>query len=827
MNRPSMSPVSTHHVLCFLLFLIPNPCLAQTRIAVGSSLIATNGNSSWLSPSGDFAFGFRSLSDDGTKNDQLFWLSIWYDKIPSKTIVWFAKQDRPAPKNSKLELNSGSGLVVTSPQGEELWKSDGFGGTVSHASINDTGNFVLLDSSSEVLWESFANPFDTLLPSQVLGKNHLLSSRQLEESFSTGRFQLRMLDSGDLVLNTINLPSDYANEPYYSAKTDGSSNASTAGKELVFSDSGSLFVLRENGEKFYLSQGQIPSTSDFYHRVTLNFDGVFAQYVHPKNSGSNGSWSMLWSQPEDICNGVNVHDGISVCGYNSICTLGADKRPNCNCPAKFTLLDPSDKYGSCRPNFTQSCAEDQERLKLGPMEDLYEFEEFVNTDWPTSDYALLRPFSEDQCRNSCLHDCMCAVAVFRDGNSCWKKKLPLTNGRINPTLNGKAMIKVPKLDFPPSNDSRCPLPDPKAKDGYPKTLVLTGSLFLGTSVFVNFVLIGACTGFFLFYRKQLKKLSVKGNVVETNLRYFTYQELFRATDGFKEELGKGAFGIVYKGVISNDTAVAVKKLTSMMQDKEKEFRTEVNVIGQTHHKNLVRLLGFCDEGQERLLVYEFLSNGTLSSLLFGGDPKLKIPWNHRCQIAYGVARGLMYLHDECTTQIIHCDIKPQNILLDDCCVPKISDFGMAKLLMINQSYTQTNIRGTRGYVAPDWFRNLPISVKVDVYSFGVVLLEIISCRSCVGTEASGEHRETDALTDWAYECFVEGRLDALVEGDLQALQDTEKLKNMVMVAFWCVQEDPYLRPTMRKVTQMLEGAVGVPVPPCPFPFNSCNSSIVT
>ncbi|KAF8040046.1 hypothetical protein BT93_B2307 [Corymbia citriodora subsp. variegata] len=825
MNPPSSSPVSIHHILFFLLFLIPNPSLAQINITIGSSLTAADGKSTWLSPSGDFAFGFRSLSNDDTKKDQLFWLSIWYNKIPSKTVVWFAMQKRPAPKNSKLELDSGSGLVLTDPQGEELWKPDNIFGTVTHAVFNDTGNFVIMDSSSGVLWESFDDPRDTLLPSQVLGKSKFLSSRQMEESFSKGRFKLRMLVSGDLVLNTINLPSDYANEDYYSAMTDGSSNASTAGKELVFSDSGSLFVLREDGKRSYLSEGEIPSTSGSYQRVTLNFDGVLTQYVHPKNSSSSGSWRPLWSQPKDICTDALVTNGIGVCGYNSICTLGENNRPNCNCPEKFTLLDPSDKYGSCRPNFTQSCVEDGERLKLGRMEDLYEFEELMNTDWPTSDYALLQPFTEDGCRNSCLHDCMCAVAVFRDGQSCWKKKLPLTNGRIDPNLQGKVMIKVPKRGFSP-NDPPFPLPEPKAKDKDPKTLVLVGSVLLGTSAFVNFVLFGACLWFFLIYRKQLKKVSTKGNVVETNLRQFTYQELFRATDGFKEELGRGAFGIVYKGAISNDVAVAVKKLASMIEDKEKEFRTEVNVIGQTHHKNLVRLLGFCDEGRERLLVYEFLSNGTLSNLLFAGDPKLKTPWNRRCQIALGVARGLTYLHDECPMQIIHCDIKPHNILLDNYCVPKISDFGMAKLLMMNQSHTQTNLRGTRGYVAPEWFRNSPITVKVDVYSFGVLLLEIISCRSTLGNEPSGEEREIEALTDWAYDCFTQGRLDALVEGDVQALQDREKLTNMVMVAFWCIQEEPSLRPTMRKVTQMLEGAMGVPVPPCPFPFSSCNTSII-
>ncbi|KAK3442443.1 hypothetical protein EUGRSUZ_B02603 [Eucalyptus grandis] len=826
MNPPSMSPVSIHHALFLLLFLIPRPSLAQANIPVRSSLTATNGNSSsWLSPSGDFAFGFRSLSNGDTKKNQLFLLAIWYNKIPSKTIVWFPSEGLPAPpvpENSKVELTN-SGLVLINPQGEELWKPGNVFGTVSHAVFNDTGNFVILDSSSEVLWQSFDNPWDTLLPSQVLGKGKSLSSRQSEESFSRGRFQLRMRESGDLVLNTINLPSDYANEAYYSTGTDGSSNGSTPGKELVFNNSGSLFVSKENGEKLYLGRGVISPASDSYHRVTLNFDGVLTQYVHPKNSGSSGSWATLWSQPDDICAKVQVRDGIGVCGYNSICTMGENNRPKCDCPEKFTLLDPSDKYGSCRPTFTQSCADDQERMKLGPMEDLYEFVELMNTDWPTSDYALLQPFGEEECRNSCLHDCMCAVAVWRDGQSCWKKKLPLSNGKIVPTLDGKAMIKVPKRDFPPID---FPLQEPKARDKDPKTLVLVGSVLLGSSVFVNFVLFGACMVFFLIYRKQLKKVSTKGTVVETNLRHFTYQELFRATNGFMEEIGSGAFGIVYKGVISNNVAVAVKKLTSMMRDKEKEFRTEVNVIGQTHHKNLVRLLGFCDEGQERLLVYEFLSNGSLSEVLFAGDPKLKTPWILRCQIALGVARGLMYLHDECPKQIIHCDIKPQNILIDNYCVAKISDFGMAKLLMMNQSHTMTNIRGTRGYVAPEWFRNLPITVKVDVYSFGVLLLEIISCRSCLASESSGEEREIDALTDWAYDRFMEGRLDALVEGDAQALRDTEKLKNLVMVAFWCIQEEPSLRPTMRKVTQMLEGAVGVPDPPCPFPFSSCNTTIV-
>lgn len=175
------------------------------------------------------------------------------------------------------------------------------------------------------------------------------------------------------------------------------------------------------------------------------------------------------------------------------------------------------------------------------------------------------------------------------------------------------------------------------------------------------------------------------------------------------------------------------------------------------------------------------------------------------------------MHEECSTQIIHCDIKPPNILVDDYYNARIADFGLAKLLMMGQSHTLTAIRGTKGYVAPEWFRNMPITVKVDVYSFGVLLLEIICCRKNVDSDMSGENA---ILTDWAYDCYVDGTLHTLVEDDMEALNDRMKLERFVMVALWCIQEDPSLRPTMRKVIQMLEGVTEVTVPPCPSPFTN-------
>ncbi|KAJ8770849.1 hypothetical protein K2173_021764 [Erythroxylum novogranatense] len=811
-----MASFLLHLILCLLLFLLPSCSVAQT-VQEGNSLTAAE-NSSWISPSGEFAFGFYQLES----NKDLYLLAIWYAKIPQRTIVWYAKIPQRtivwyvnegilAPKQSKVELNSSQGLVLTDDRGNLLWTSPIKSGVVASGSMRDSGNFVLQDSSSDMLWESFKDPADTILPGQVLDRGMILSSRQSETNFSKGRFQLQLQEDGNLVLATINLPSTHANQPYYESDPEGESNISSPGYQLVFNSSGYLYVLRENNQTVMLTQTGTAPTTDFYHRARINFDGVFTQYYYPKTYTGNRIWIPLWSIPDNICISNPVTTGSGTCGYNSICSLQENQRPSCKCPAGYSLLDPNDSYGACKPNYTQICGEDED----GPVENLYDFEELTNINWPEGDYALLQPFSEEQCRQSCLLDCMCAVAIINSAFQCWKKKLPLSNGREKTEIDGKALIKVRVGNVNP-REPYMPVPEKNVKNKDDQILI--ERVLLGCSAFFNFLTLSAlCLGFFFIYRRKSTKAPYQSNIVETNLRCFTYNELLESTDGFNEELGRGAFGVVYKGAlwIGSGVLVAVKKLHLVMQeDGLKEFKTEVNVIGQTHHKNLVRLLGFCDEGEQHLLVYECLSNGSLSSFLFG---EMRPSWSMRIPIVFGIARGLLYLHEECSTQIIHCDIKPQNILLDDYYNARISDFGLAKLLVLNQSQTLTAIRGTKGYVAPEWFRNMPVTVKVDVYSFGVLLLEIICCRKSVDPKESIP--EKAILTDWAYDCYCEGSLDALVEYEPEALKDRARLERFVMVAIWCIQEDPSLRPNMRQAIRMLEGVCEVPIPPCPFPFS--------
>ncbi|XP_039684657.1 G-type lectin S-receptor-like serine/threonine-protein kinase RLK1 [Medicago truncatula] len=346
-----------------------------------------------------------------------------------KTVVWYPNGVSPVTIGSKVELTFTDGLVLTSPNGVRLWNNEQLSSDVFSSVLNDTGNFVLGGRAFNTLWQTFDFPCDTLLPSQVILKDGKLSSRLKESNFSKGRFELVLKNDSNLVIHSIILPSGNANEENYYESGTVESNTSSPGAQLVFDKSGDLYLLRENSEKFYISgedgvqdEESKVSPTNFYLRATLNFDGVFSPFKHPKNSTDSGNWTTVWSHPKNICQYI-VSSGSGVCGYNTICTLGDDKRPTCRCPKRYSLLDPDDPHGSCKPDFIQGCAEDEQ----SKTKDLYEFQVLNDTDWPLSDAVLLTRFTDEQCRKASMEDCMCSVAIWRLGDSCWKKKLPLSN----------------------------------------------------------------------------------------------------------------------------------------------------------------------------------------------------------------------------------------------------------------------------------------------------------------------------------------------------------------------------------------------------------------
>ncbi|XP_057953544.1 G-type lectin S-receptor-like serine/threonine-protein kinase LECRK3 [Malania oleifera] len=421
------------YFLCLLLLLLPFSTTAQTytNITLGSSLTALNDNSSWKSPSGDFAFGFRQIR---TGN---FLLALWFDKIPEKTITWSANGETLVQKGSKIQLTQNGYLVLTDPQGQKIWAANPTAAGVAYAAVLDVGNLVLVSNDSVILWQSFDHPTDTILPTQVLNLGTKLVARFSENNFSSGRFELPFQNDGNLVLYTRAFPLDSVYGAYWATGTDGS------GYQTIFRPEGSIEVIGKTGKVLSTVSSSAASTEDFYQRAIIENDGVFRQYIYPIAGGGSRTvnWSQAWSSltaiPSDICMSITLSTGSGACGFNSLCRL-IGQRPKCECPPGYTFSDPNDKLDGCRPTFVpQNCNGKPERSNL------FDIVEMPDTDWPLSDYELLQPVTEEWCRGACLDDCQCAVAIFRNGN-CWKKKVPLSNGRINPSVGGKALIKVGK-----------------------------------------------------------------------------------------------------------------------------------------------------------------------------------------------------------------------------------------------------------------------------------------------------------------------------------------------------------------------------------------------
>ncbi|MED6155088.1 hypothetical protein PIB30_002296 [Stylosanthes scabra] len=297
---------------------------------------------------------------------------------------------------------------------------------------------------------------------------------------------------------------------------------------------------------------------------------------------------------------------------------------------------------------------------------------------------------------------------------------------------------------------------------------------------------------------------------------YSYREIKMMTKNFKEKLGKGGFGSVYKGKLRSGPLVAIKMLDTS-KSKGQDFISEVATIGRIHHMNVVRLIGFCIEGSKRALVYDFMPNGSLDTYILSKEENISLSYEKIYQISLGVARGISYLHEGCDMQILHFDIKPHNILLDENFIPKVSDFGLAKLYPIDDSIvTLTDQRGTVGYIAPELFyRNIGgVSYKADVYSFGKLLMEMANRRKNLNPHAENSSRVF--FPTWIYHQFSNGRD---IELDNCTEEEKNKVKKMIIVALWCIQLKPRDRPSMKQVVEMLEGeAEDLTMPPEPSLF---------
>ncbi|KDP38086.1 hypothetical protein JCGZ_04729 [Jatropha curcas] len=290
-------------------------------------------------------------------------------------------------------------------------------------------------------------------------------------------------------------------------------------------------------------------------------------------------------------------------------------------------------------------------------------------------------------------------------------------------------------------------------------------------------------------------------------KQFAYDTLAFATKDFHptHKLGEGGFGPVYRGRLDDGREIAVKKLSHSSNQGKKEFTNEAKLLARVQHRNVVNLLGYCTHGTEKLLVYEYVANESLDKFLFKSNKREQLDWKQRHDIITGIARGLLYLHEDSHNCIIHRDIKASNILLDDKWIPKIADFGMARLFPEDQTHVHTRVAGTNGYMAPEYVMHGHLSKKADVFSFGVVVLELVS-----GQRNSTFNQSLDAqnLLDWAYKLHKKDRSLEIMDPTLASSAVAEQVKLCIHIGLLCTQSDPNLRPDMRRVVILLSKKPG-------------------
>lgn len=525
-------------------------------------------------------------------------------------------------------------------------------------------------------------------------------------------------------------------------------------------------------------------------RFIMDYSGQVKQLTWLENTKQ---WNLFWSQPRQQC------EVYAFCGAYGACQ---NSLPFCNCLPGFQERNESDwslsdYSGGCGRQLNLNCGNTS---TADGKKDKFLMKPNIGWTSPTPNLVLpatVKPQtvaagSAKECESTCLSNCSCTAYTFDSECLIWTGDLMNLQQLPADDSNGKVIyIRLSSLS-------------PEFSNGKNNKGVVIGAV-------VGAVMVIILVGLILFVFKRRRRLSGTSKA-EGSLMAFVYRDLQIATKNFSEKLGEGGFGSVFKGTLPDSTVIAVKKLEGISQG-EKQFRTEVSTIGTIQHVNLVRLRGFCSEGNKKLLVYDYMPNGSLDSHIFYDKRDKVMDWKTRYQIALGTARGLVYLHEKCRECIIHCDIKPENILIDAEFCPKVADFGLAKLVGHDFSRVLTTMRGTRGYLAPEWISGVAVTAKADVYSYGMMVFEFVSGRRNTEQYADGK---VAFFPSWAASVTIDGGdILSLLDPKLDRSADVEEVTKLCRVACWCIQDDESIRPSMSQIVQILEGVSDVNLPPNP------------
>uniref|UniRef100_A0ACD5YLK4 Uncharacterized protein n=1 Tax=Avena sativa TaxID=4498 RepID=A0ACD5YLK4_AVESA len=626
-----------------------------------------------------------------------------------------------------------------------IWSTDMKSNSVAGMRLDFSGNLVLFDQDNSSFWQSFDHPTDTLVLGQSLCRGMNISVKATNTKWPSARIYLSAEFEG--------LRYSYQPAAYTKLITD---TASTTPDCYAF----------VNGSFGFPNQVfSLPPARSLQ----------FIQYMRLESDGHLRLYEMMQGNPrllfDVLITAMKFCDYPMACGDYGVCSNG-----QCSCPSLSYFRPQNERHpdAGCTLLTTISCDHAHEH-QLQPLNNVSYFSDSMFQSLATS------VSSEKVCKQSCLTDCSCRVALFQY-NYCLllseQKLISLAEGSSAYLFS--AYIKI------------------QGKQSIKRTVrTIVGSITAGFSALaILFSII-----IWKFCKKEDEQLfdSIPGTP-----KRFSFHELKVATSNFSVKLGSGGFGSVFKGKIGSET-IAVKRLEGVAQGTE-EFLAEVMTIGRMHHHNLVRLIGFCAQKSHRLLVYEYLCNGSLDKWIFHASPVFTLSWKTRRNIIMAIARGLSYLHEECNEKIAHLDIKPQNILIDDRFNAKLSDFGLSKMINRDQSKVMTRMRGTRGYLAPEWLGS-KITEKADIYSFGIVVMEIICGRQSLDESLPEESIHLVSLLE---EKARSGQLLDLVNSGSNDLQfHMEEVMEAMRLAMWCLQVDISRRPLMSTVAKVLEGVTSL------------------
>ncbi|KAG2694514.1 hypothetical protein I3843_08G144700 [Carya illinoinensis] len=795
-------------IFFLLLTLIQTPLLSSSSktsdILRGSSLSVENPSDKLVSLNEDFSAGFFPVGENA------FCFAIWLTRSSAPTVVWMANRDDPVDgRGSQLSLSNDGKLRLTNSVGITVWATRTAAATPLESSklqlqLQNTGNLVLNHSQSGVIWQSFDSPTDTLLPQQTLTRISTLVSKSSKVDYSSGYYKLffdndnvlKLLYQGPVVSSL------YWPEPWLS-------NPGLAGRSMY--NSSRAAVLNESGY-FWSSDHLVILATDFgvktHRRLTLDRDGNLRLYsLEAMNEGWD--WVVTWQAVSDPC---TIH---GICGPNSFCSYDHASGRRCSCLQGFKIKDPTDWSFGCEADFNLPCNQSHEKLSS--------FLQLSHVEFYGYDIEFQPNVTLQHCKNECLTTCGCKGFQFKfsaaDGGYLCYPKYELYNGQLTPNFEGDFYLKVPKAGFfynqtLDASESRlnCIAELSRQVGGTYENKTVKLLLWFATAVGGLEVICIFLVFFSLFMSSKNSDPVAEGYLLMSRFKRFNFSELKKATRGFVEVIGRGGGGVVYKGILPDKRVAAIKRLNEANQG-EAEFLAEVNTIGRLNHMNLIEIWGYCAEGKHRLLVYEYMEHGSLAEKLTSNE----LDWKKRFDIAVGTAKGLAYLHEECLEWVLHCDVKPHNILLDSNYQPKVADFGLSKLLNRGEHdhSSFSKMRGTRGYMAPEWVYNLPITSKVDVYSYGIVVLEMVTGKSPTGTQHSsggGGAKEHTRLNTQVREKVMHAvgeasreswNIEEIVDPSMGGRYDSAKMELLLKVALQCVAEDKNDRPTMTQVVEML------------------------